>query len=89
MRQRYLEVTFRREKPFAAYLYLPRELGTKAARTLDRGQGLRVDLDGAGTPIGVEITAPLAVTASDVNKVLVGLGLDPIPEEEWAPLRAA
>jgi hypothetical protein len=89
MKQRYLEVTFRRGKPLAAYLYLPRDSVTKAARTSDEGLGLHVDFDASGTPIGVEITAPQAVTNSDVNAVLARFGLAPLPSEEWAPLRAA
>jgi hypothetical protein len=89
MKQRYLEVTFRRGKPLAAYLYLPRAPSAKAARTTDEGHGLRVDFDAAGTPIGVEITAPQAATIADVNEVLSRLGLAALPTDEWAPLRAA
>lgn len=89
MKQRYLEVTFRRGKPLAAYLYLPRRPATRAVRTTDEGHGLHVDFDDADTPIGVEITAPSAVTVADVNAVLARLGLSPLPLEEWAPLRAA
>jgi hypothetical protein len=89
MKHRYLEVTFRRGKPLAAYLYLPRSPAAKAERTTDEGAGLRVDFDAAGTPIGVEITAPQHVTIADVNAVLTRLGLAPLPTEEWAPLRAA
>jgi hypothetical protein len=89
MKQRYLEVTFRRGKPLAAYLYLPRALAAKAARTTDEGCGLRVDFDANGTPIGVEITAPQTVTIAEVNAVLTRLGLLPLPADEWAPLQAA
>jgi len=89
MRQRYLEVTFRRGRPLAAYLYLPRQPAAKAVRTTDEGRGLRVDFDAGGVPIGVEITAPQAVTITEVNAVLAGLGLPPLPIEELAPLRAA
>jgi uncharacterized protein YuzE len=77
MKQRYLEITFRKGKPFAAYLYLPRAAGAKAARTLDGGHGIRIDLDERGVPIGLEITAPSAVTISELNG-----------DEEWAPLAA-
>jgi len=89
MKHRYLEVTFRRGKPLAAYLYLPRGVGAKAARTTDEGHGLRVDYDGSGRPIGVEITAPQAVTVEELNDVLARLALPPVPVDEWAPLRAA
>jgi uncharacterized protein YuzE len=61
----------------------------KASRTLDRGQGLLVDFDANGAAIGIEITAPSAITVSDVNEILVDLGLEPIPAEEWSPMLAA
>jgi hypothetical protein len=33
MKERYLEVTFRKGKPFAAYFYLPRNPGEKSVGT--------------------------------------------------------
>jgi len=89
MKQRYLEVTFRRGKPLAAYLYLPRVGAPRAARTVDHGHGLHVDFDSSCAAIGVEITAPSAVTVADVNDILGKLGIELIASEEWAPLRAA
>lgn len=89
MKRPYLEVTFRRGTAFAAYLYLPRAQSAKAVRTSDEGHGIRVDYDAAGTPIGVEITAPGAVRIQDVEATIARLGLPPIPERDWAPLRAA
>jgi uncharacterized protein YuzE len=89
MKHRYLEVTFRRGKPLAAYLYLPRTSGAKAMRTVDVGHGLRVDYDDEGRAIGVEVTAPAAVTLEQLNRVLVELGQSPLPAEEWAPAKAA
>ena len=89
MKHQYLEVTFRHGKALAAYLYLPRAPRAKAVRTSDEGDGLHVDYDASGTPIGVEITAPRAVTITDLNEVLVRLGVPPLSLDEWAPLRAA
>ncbi|MCC6652399.1 MAG: DUF2283 domain-containing protein [Candidatus Eisenbacteria bacterium] len=89
MKQRYLEVTYRKGKPLAAYLYLPREVGATSARTEDGGPGLRVDYDANGKPIGLEITAPSAVTIADVNAVLARIGVPELAAEDWAPLRAA
>jgi hypothetical protein len=89
MKHRYLEVTYRRGKPLAAYLYLPRKAGAKAVRTVDAGHGLRVDHDEEGQPIGVEITAPAAVELHQINLVLAGLGQSALPAEEWAPANAA
>lgn len=88
MKQRYLEVTFRKGKPFAAYLYLPRARDARVARTLDEGQGVHVDLDGNGAVISIEITAPHAVTVAQLNAVLVKHGLPALDDQEWAPLAA-
>ena len=89
MKHRYLEVTFRRGTPLAAYLYLPRKAGAKAARTVDAGNGMRVDYDDDGTAIGVEITAPTVTHLEQINLVVTGLGQAPLLAEEWAPARAA
>lgn len=88
MRQRYLEVTFRKGRPLAAYLYLPRASGARVARTLDGGHGVRVDLDERGALLGIEITAPGAVTVVELNAILVRYGLAALDAEEWAPLAA-
>jgi len=88
MKQRYLEVTFRKGKPFAAYLYLPRARDAQVARTVDEGNGVHVDLDGNGTPMGIEITAPGVVTVAELNAILVKHGLSALEDKEWAPLAA-
>jgi uncharacterized protein YuzE len=88
MKQRYLEVTFRKGKPFAAYLYLPRASGARVAQTLDEGHGVLVDVDDRGAPMGIEITAPRAVTVAELNAVLVRHGVAALPDEEWSPLAA-
>ncbi len=88
MKHRYLEVTFRKGKPLAAYLYLPRPAGAKAARTSDAGHGLRIDFDAQGAPIGVEITAPALVSVAQLNELLASLGVARLEPEEWSPLAA-
>ena len=88
MRQRYLEVTFRKGKPLAAYLYLPRQTGVKSARTVEALAGVLVDYAASGEPIGLEITTPTHVTVDQVNKVLETLGLSAMAPEELAPLHA-
>lgn len=89
MKQRYLEVTYRKGKPLAAYLYLPRDAATKVARTEQGGVGLQVDYDAFGNPIGVEITAPTMVTLEAVSALLERLGQGRLLPDEWAPLAAA
>ena len=89
MKHRYLEITYRRGKAIAAYLYLPRQLAAKSVRTEDAGSGLRVDYDADGNAMGIEVTAPGQVAIDSVNSVLERLGATPIRDDEWAPLRAA
>ncbi|MBM4063598.1 MAG: DUF2283 domain-containing protein, partial [Planctomycetes bacterium] len=58
MKHSYLEVTFRRGRPLAAYYYLPRRDGDSSVRTERASGGLVVDFAADGRPIGIEITAP-------------------------------
>lgn len=89
MKARYLEVTFRKGKPLAAYLYLPRESNAKSVKTEDFGSGLLVDYQADGIPIGLEITAPMKVTLDQINSVLDRLKLPPLEPQELTPLKAA
>ena len=89
MKNRYLEVTFRRGRPIAAYLYLPRSPGEKSHRTSKANPGLIIDLNRSGKPIGIEITAPAQLTATAINRVLGNLGLPRMEDSDLAPLRAA
>jgi len=89
MKDRYLEVTFRKGKAMAAYLYLPRNPGEKSRRTEKTEAGMLIDYGDANRPIGIEITAPRQVSLEAINHVLVRLGFYPLGEEEIAPLLAA
>ncbi len=89
MKHRYLEVTFRKGKALAAYLFLPHAIGVRASSTADGGHGVRIDLDELGIPIGIEITAPASVSITQLNEVLIKYGVAPLETEEWAPLAAA
>lgn len=89
MKGRYLEVTFRRGRALAGYLYLPRGAGAKSVRTEEVGPGLLVDFAESGEPIGLEITSPATITLEQINAVLTRLGVTATFAEELAPLRAA
>ena len=89
MKQSYLEITFRRGKPFAAYLYLPRGADAKSVRTIEARPNVLVDYATDGSPIGIEILAPSEVDATVINAVLGELKLAPMPDCDLAPLRAA
>ena len=88
MRGHYLEITYRKGKPLAAYLYLPSASGVRSVRTEPRDAGLLVDFGPEGQPIGLEITAPEQMTAAQINEVLRSLDLSPIKEEDLSPLEA-
>jgi len=89
MENRHLEVSYRKGKPVAAYLYLPRVASERSARTERAGESLLVDYAADGRPIGVEITAPGIVSINAVNDLLERLGVEPLRPEEIAELQAA
>ncbi len=89
MNHRYLEVTFRKGRPMAAYLYLPRRPDDQSARTERRDKGMIIDFAADGRAIGIEITSPSAVSLSVINQVLGGVHQSPATIEEIAPLAAA
>ena len=85
-REIYLEMTYRRGKPLAGYIYLPRQDGDKAFRSKKVGVGLVVDYASDGRPIGVEITSPTSVSLRAINELLVSLRQRTLTEAEIAPL---
>ena len=89
MKDRYLEVTFRKGKVLAAYLYLPRPTGMRSARTETVAPGLLADFDAQGNLIGLELTVPHEVSLRAINAVLRKAGALEIEAAELAPLMAA
>ncbi len=89
MNEPYLEVTFRRGRPLAAYYYLPRRPGEKSYRTRRVEPGMVVDFNRSGRPIGIEITAPGRLTLAALNRALRELGFAAVQRADLAPLRAA
>ena len=89
MKEPYLEVTFWRGRPVAAYYYLPRRPGQKSVRTRRVEPGLVIDLARGGRPIGIEITAPGKLSLAALNRLLRKLGFGPVTREDLAPLLAA
>ncbi len=89
MRDRYLEITFRKGRPLAAYLYFPRNVRARSVRTDKIRKGFLVDYEAEGHPIGLEVTAPTHVTSDQINEVLKELNVPLLDPEEFAPLRAA
>lgn len=89
MKHSYLEVTFRKGRPMAAYYYLPRQAGDTSVRTRQAGGGLVVDYAQDGRAIGIEITSPSCLVLSQLNELLTELGYEPVAAEDLAPLVAA
>jgi len=90
MTERSLQVTYRKGKPFSAYLHLSHQTGEKSARTVPSADGLLVvDHGQNGKAIGVEITAPSAVPLDRLNRLLSDLGKTPLSEHDYLPVRAA
>ncbi len=87
MSKPYLEITYRKGKPFAAYLYLSRRPGDTVARSEPRG-GLVVDWSDDGRAIGVEIPSPSAKSAEEAQAALVQLSVVGIDSIDLAPLAA-
>jgi uncharacterized protein YuzE len=84
-----LQITYRKGKPFAAYIYLAHKPGTKSARTEQVGPELLVDYAADGTPLGIEVVSPGFVKEEEITAAFERLGLEPPPTHELAPLRAA
>lgn len=89
MSDRYLEVSYRNGKPFAAYLFLPRKPGDCSARTERFSDVLVIDYAGDGRAIGIEIIHPQSVTVEEFNRALAQVKHSPLGPNELAPLKAA
>ena len=90
MTERSLQVTYRKGRPFVAYLHLSHETGEKSTKTVPSADGLLVvDYAQNGKAIGVEITAPAAVPLDRLNRLLADLGETPLSEHDYVPVRAA
>jgi len=89
MDARYLEISYRNGKAFAAYLYLDRRPEDSAHRTEKAAPGLLVDYAADGHIIGIEITALAMVSADEINELLRALHLQPLEEKALSPLSSA
>jgi uncharacterized protein YuzE len=73
MADRYLEITYRKGKVVAAYLYLPRQPREKVKKAEKAAEGILVDCAKDGRPIGIEITAPKQISCQAVNQVVASV----------------
>ena len=89
---RYLEVTYRKGKPLAAYLYLPRRDGDTAARSepfAPPSDGLVVDFAPDGRAIGIEVLSPSTLTLAALNRALSALHQPAASDRDLRPLAPA
>lgn len=84
-----VQVTYRKGRPFAAYIHLGRRPGEKSARTEQVTSDLLVDYAEDGRPLGIEVITPEAVALEEILEVFDMLGLGRPPESELEPLQAA
>lgn len=86
---RYLRVSYRDGKAYAAYFYLSSRGNRRSVRVELEEPSLVIDFDAQERPLGIEILAPWMTTADHLNRVLSRLGLPLATPQELAPLRAA
>jgi uncharacterized protein YuzE len=84
-----LQITYRKGKPFAAYIYLSHAPGTKSVRTESINPELLIDYAADGSPLGIEIVSPGYVTEDEIVAVFDRLGIKRPSSADLAPLRAA
>jgi len=84
-----LQITYRKGKPFAAYIYLAHQPGTKSTRTEQIGPELVIDYAADGLPLGIEVISPGFVTEEEIIAAFERLGLEPPPTDELAPFGVA
>jgi len=89
MKDVYLEVTYRRGSPWAAYLYLPRKRGEKSDHCVEVEPDMVLDINTDGKLIGIELAAPELVTLEAINGVLEEYGFEPLDASDLKPLLAA
>jgi uncharacterized protein YuzE len=84
-----VQVTYRKGKPFAAYIYLKRQPGQKAARTEQVSSEVLIDYAADGSALGIEIVSPGHVSLDEINQAFDRIGIDRPEPRDLEPLRAA
>ena len=89
MSDRYLEITYRRGRILAAYLYLSREEGDVVDRSEELAPGLMVDRSSDGRILGFEIFSSRHLSGALIDRVLADASLPLLGEGELGPLQQA
>jgi uncharacterized protein YuzE len=83
-----VQVTYRRGKPLAAYIYLSGRRGRKSVRTEEFRPNLLVDYAADGSPMGIEVLS-LRQSSDDLYAVFDHLGLNRPDPRELVPILEA
>ena len=86
-----LQITYRKGKPFAAYIYLSRQNGQKSVRTEVISEDLLIDYAQDETPLGIEIVSPEMVSIDEIQavfdpKTLQDLVVEQLPRRQRQPV---
>ena len=84
-----VQVTYRRGKPFAAYIYLRRAAGLTSKRTERLSDDVLIDYDQDGSPLGIEIVSPSVVSIDEINAAFDRIGVARPEPRDLKPLSAA
>jgi len=84
-----IQVTYRKGRASAAYIYLHRRPGAKAQRSEEIAPEIVVDFGEDGQPIGVEIVNPADTGVEEIFSVFDELGIGRPEAADLAPLIAA
>ena len=85
----FLEVSYRKGKPFAGYLYLSDPRPRTPCRTEEIRPGVLIDLGDDGEPLGIEFLSPGAVTAEDLRAIETRLRGARLQREDLTPILAS
>jgi uncharacterized protein YuzE len=84
----YLEITYRKGKPFAGYLYLSDTRPQEPCRTEEVRPGVLVDTAADGEVLGIEFLSPGSVTPEDLQAIARRLRGIKFPAEDLSPIMA-
>jgi uncharacterized protein YuzE len=84
----YLEITYRKGKPFAGYLYLSDTRPQEPCRTEEVRPGVLVDIAADGEALGIEFLSPGSVTTEDLQAITRRLHGVEVATEDLSPVMA-
>jgi uncharacterized protein YuzE len=84
-----LQITYRRGRPFAAYIYFDAAKHALVERSEEIAPEIVVDYDSDSNPVGVEIVSPEATGVDEILGVFDRLGITRPELTELDPLVAA